>query len=144
MASWLKKILGKDNSSEDRVKSFEEETSELNIEEYRKAGTQSIPLDKIVGSVGRAHELNSDFRYRGRSATDRYHNIEDALRAGRPARPIKVFKVEHEDGEEEYYVVDGHHRVSQAKQHGYGEMNADITEIIVSEKEESSDNNGES
>jgi len=128
MASWLKQFFSGDD---DKLKDFDQETAGLGIQELRKIGVQSIAIDKIVGSVGRAHELGKDFRYRERAITARYHSIEDALRVGKPMDPIKVFRLQRPGAAEEYYVVDGHHRVAQAKQHGYTDINAEVTDVIL-------------
>ncbi|HLA42995.1 MAG TPA: ParB/Srx family N-terminal domain-containing protein [Aggregatilineales bacterium] len=138
--TWLSRFLSQ--SAEDKkqkmLKSFEEETAHLHIEAVRKPGIVSIEIDKIVGSVGRAHELDKNFHYRKRAKTERYHIIEDAMRSGKPMEPVKVFKLKRGRETSEYYVVDGHHRVAQAKQHGYTEINADVTEVIILDDETTS------
>ena len=132
MLAWLKKFFGSNDPSQ--VKSFDAESGQLNIRDYQKAGKASIKTGKIVGSVGRAHELDAEFRYRGRDLTDRYHSMNQANRDGRPSAPIKVIKVKRDRSESEYYVMDGHHRVAQAKKQGYDEMNAEVTEAIIEEE----------
>ncbi len=131
MWAWLKQLLGIGAGAEDKVKNFDDVTTDEEIEEYRKQGKQPIPTEKIVGSVGRAHELDQNFRYRKRGITGRYTSIADAMREGKPMEPIKVVKVKRERAKTEYYVVDGHHRVAEAKKRGLDEMNADITEAVI-------------
>jgi uncharacterized ParB-like nuclease family protein len=130
MLEWLRDLFG---GGEDRsqVKDFDEIMSRIGVAEYQKLGLQSIPTDQIIGSVGRAHELDANFHYRTRAATARYHRLSEFLAEGRPIDPIKVLKVVYPSGKIEYYVVDGHHRVAQAKQSGFAEMNADVTEAVL-------------
>lgn len=134
--SWLKKFLGKNDDDDKNVHSFDEDTKDITDKQYKKLGVQSIETDKIIGSVGRAHELDKNFRYRNRAATQRYHNIDKMLSEGKPSDPIEVLKVKRKRGQSQYYVMDGHHRVAQAKKHGYGEVNANITEVEIPETAE--------
>lgn len=127
---WLKKLFGGKKSAS-QIKSFDDALADSPIREYRKTGQQSIATDKIVGSVGRAHELDENFRYRDRVDSSRHFRVQDAMREGRPTQPIKVIKLKRERSASEYYVMDGHHRVSQAKRQGLSEMNAEITEAVL-------------
>lgn len=127
--TWLKKLL--QGSADEGVKSFEEEIAYLPDVKYEKRGLMSIPIGKIVGSVGRAHELNNTFHYRKRASTQRYHSMHEAMRAGRPSDPIQVVKVKRDKTETEYYVIDGHHRVATAKDAGFETINAIVTEVIL-------------
>lgn len=137
MLEWVKKVIQGDTDATNKCKNFDEAILEGGgVLGYRKLGTRSIPTDKIVGSVDRAEELGSNFRYRRRNATDRYHRVEAAITAGQPMDPIKVVRVKRERSETEYYVVDGHHRVAQAKHHGFNEMNADITDAVLKDQDE--------
>lgn len=131
----FKKLLG-DDDADKKVKSFDEETADMPVKEVRKQGVASIAVGKIVGSVGRAHELDGRFRYRKRAVTRRYQSIEQAVQSGRPMDPIKVLKVKRKRRDTEYYVVDGHHRVAHAKLHGYHDINADVSEVIDTDEDD--------
>jgi hypothetical protein len=130
MLEWLRDLFlgGEDRS---HVKDFDEIMSKIGVADYHKLGVQSIPTDQIIGSVGRAHELDGSFHYRNRVPTARYQRVSQSLVLGKPTDPIKVLKVVYPSGKIEYYVVDGHHRVAQAKQSGFAEMNADVTEAVL-------------
>lgn len=128
--TWLKKKIG---LAEDAgIKALADQIENVDGIETCKHGVISIPVKQIVGSVDRAHELNSSFRYRGRAITSRYHNINQAMRDGAPMKPIQVVKISGRDRcDSEFYVVDGHHRVANAKARGFDEINAQVTEIIL-------------
>jgi hypothetical protein len=119
------------------LRSYYEDTSDLPEKEYHKVGTLPIPTEKIVGSVDRAHELDSQFHYIGRRVTGRFKRVDAAMREGKPQEPIKVLKVKRDKRETQYYVADGHHRVASAKAHHFDQINADITEVIARENEDS-------
>src|SRR5688500_17681812 len=108
------------------ARSFEQEVEGAGIVGRVEGGMKTIPAVKIVGSVGRAQNLRSDFFYRtGRAMTARFVSIGKAMEAGKVLPPIEVYKAKlrrAQDGREiertEYYVVDGHHRVAMAKKLG--------------------------
>lgn len=60
---------------------------------FRKLGMAAVPIEKIVGSVGRAHDLDKRFRYRGRAITERYQQATVNMEKGEPRQPIKVYKL---------------------------------------------------
>ena len=124
---WIGKIL-KGSSA---VKCFNREMSGKEKCEYRHSGIQFIPTHQIVGSVGRAHELDNQFRFQGRQWSDRHRRIEQSIRTGKPMEPIQVLMLSRNGYEPEYFVVDGHHRVALAKRYKFNAMNADVTEVVI-------------
>jgi hypothetical protein len=86
---------------------------------WRPARLREIPLEAIVGTV----EATADFDAHLRPATDRvsrrWQRVARALRAGHPLPPIAV--IERPEG---YYVLDGRHRVSVARQLGHRVIDA--------------------
>jgi ParB-like nuclease family protein len=86
---------------------------------WRPARRREIPLAAIVGTV----EATADFDAQLRPATDRvslrWQRVARAFRAGHPLPPITV--VERPDG---YYIVDGRHRVSVARELGHRAIDA--------------------
>jgi hypothetical protein len=78
----------------------------------RLTGVQSIPVDKIVGTIQRSDDFDKDFRPLKKHLRDRWVNALLQLDTD-GWQPIDVHKVG-----ESYYVKDGHHRVSVAKSMG--------------------------
>src|SRR5688572_2104475 len=104
------------------VKSFTQEVEAAGVLGRAAAGMATIPAAKIVGSVGRAQSLRSDFFYKSGKVTARFVSIGKAMERGVALPPIEVYKArlhrrrrELEAVVTEYYVVDGHHRVAMAK-----------------------------
>ena len=122
------------------AKSFEHEVEAAGIKARVDAGMKTIPAAKVVGSVGRAQNLRSDFFYRtGRAMTQRFVRIGQAMEEGKILPPIEVYKArlrrkegEREVEKTEYYVVDGHHRVAMAKKLGQDYLDAHVVEYKVS------------
>ena len=109
-------ITGRDN----RVIPFETIRRELRQQQSIYHGVQNIPLDSIVGSVGRYKEFTRQFLPLSNSLVERWIGVETLSRAtGWP--PIELYQVGRV-----YFVKDGNHRVSVAKQ-----LNTDTIEAHV-------------
>jgi uncharacterized protein (TIGR00730 family) len=103
--------------------SFEEVRHKLKIRGQHYAGLQTIPIDKIAGSVGRYQEFNRAFLPTQEHIRERWKRIyEVAHGAGFP--PIDVYQIG-----EVYFVRDGHHRVSVLKELGATTVEATVTEL---------------
>ena len=90
------------------------------LQNKRYAGVQSISISRIVGSVSRDDDFDTDFRPRKKHLRNRWINmfiLHDS--SGWP--PILV----HQVGDE-YYVEDGHHRVSVARFIGMEFIEAEV------------------
>jgi nucleotide-binding universal stress UspA family protein len=87
-------------------------------------GLQDIPLDAIVGSVGRYADFTRTFLPRTDSLEHRWAQVKTLAvgEAGWP--PIEVYRVG-----DVYFVLDGNHRVSVARQMGLETIPAYVTEI---------------
>ena len=86
-----------------------------------------MPLNQITGSVGRYQDFDNRFRIKKHIPSERLENIKDSLRQGKCLPPIKLYQIK-----DEFYVLDGNHRVSAAKEFGHETIMADIVEFIPS------------
>ncbi len=95
-------------------------TRRLSHKAYR--GIQEIRLDDIRGSVGRSHDFSITFLPRWRHLRQRWEAVQTImLMQGMP--PTEVYKVDSV-----YFVLDGHHRTSVARQLGFCCIEAHIWE----------------
>jgi len=114
------------SAASERLRSFAEAAERFGPLVQRPLGLRTIPLDRIVGSVGRAHELGPDFVPRDRpQGDDRFKRIRAALEHGVGLPPVDLYKLGYD-----YYVLDGHHRVAAAKAIGQLEIDAVVTEFL--------------
>ncbi|HHV81739.1 MAG TPA: ParB/RepB/Spo0J family partition protein [bacterium] len=95
----------------DNIRSLQEEYGGLGYLRVKDTGVHPIEVDKIIGSVGRPQDLDSNFRFKWRRPTERYLTIKKMMEEGKILPPIEVYKIR-----DEYYVLDGHHRVAAAKE----------------------------
>lgn len=85
-------------------------------------GLRNVPLHLIRGSEGRERDFDIDFNPLQSHDKSRWSNILIAMRRGESIPPIELIQVG-----DTYYVRDGHHRVSAARQLGFVEIEAEVT-----------------
>jgi hypothetical protein len=114
------------SAPEGRVRSFVDDAARYRPLVQRPLGLRTVALDRIVGSVGRAHELGADFLPRHAPSGDtRYQRIRIALARGEVLPPVELYKLGYD-----YYVLDGNHRVAAARALGQPEIDAVVTEFL--------------
>jgi len=108
----------------DLILPFDEVVDALGRVGERSVGLQSIPLDSVVGTVGRGRDFDRAFRpVSGRTRT-RWERIANAQRRGQDMPPISVYRIG-----DMHFVRDGHHRVSVARALGLTHIDAYVTEV---------------
>jgi hypothetical protein len=110
----------------DLVLPFEEVVEALGRVSERSLGLQTIPLDSIVGTVGRTREFDRSFRPTSNRTRQRWERIADAQRRGTAMPPIDVYRIG-----DVHFVRDGHHRVSVARAQGRKDIDALVTEVTT-------------
>jgi len=110
------------------VKSFKDQQNKEAAFDARDRGIRTVPMSRIVGSVGRYQDFDSRFRFKHNRPSERLQWITEAMRQGRPLGPLKLYQIK-----DEYYVLDGNHRISAAKTLDHDEILAHIFEFIPSE-----------
>lgn len=108
----------------DDLLSYEAIYQMLRAEDTDQRTLQDIPLDAIVGSVGRYGDFTREFLPRRDADKDRWAGVKvKALyKGGFP--PIETYRIG-----EVYFVLDGNHRVSVARQLGAKTIQAYVTEV---------------
>lgn len=87
----------------------------------RQEGVVNVGLSKIVGSESRVRDFDSAFYPLSDHNRDRWVGIALARRHGIALPPVELIQVG-----DEYFVRDGHHRVSVAAAAGQAEIEARI------------------
>lgn len=93
-------------------------------ESYR--GMQTVPVRKIVGSADRYRDFDRAFLPRRRDSGARWKSINRAYYDDVRLPPVQLYKVG-----DVYFVKDGNHRVSVARQHGVEFIDAEVIEAHV-------------
>lgn len=106
--------------------SFEDIRARLRLREELYRGLQDIPLEAIVGSVGRYTDFTGTFLPKSVINKDRWSRIYAEVQGTMGLPPIEVYQVG-----EVYFVRDGNHRVSVALALGQKTIEAYVTEVDV-------------
>jgi len=115
-------VTGRSNN----LLSYEEVARKLKLTARQEGGTRSIPVKAIVGSVGRCAEFTRTFMPRNANDKERWARVKSVFM--NPSKnelpPIEVYQVG-----DAYFVLDGNHRVSIARQEGIEFIDAHVIEI---------------
>jgi uncharacterized ParB-like nuclease family protein len=110
-----------------RLRSIEPMLRAAGLEGRAFGGVQDISLDKIAGSVApdvKAGDFDPGFLPINRRMRERWTRIYQAMVEGDELPPIDVYKVD-----DHYYVIDGHHRVSVARNLGRPAISARVINV---------------
>jgi nucleotide-binding universal stress UspA family protein len=108
----LEVILARLTGRSTSLLSYEEVRKKLKGKKSGKRVLREIPLDDIVGSVGRYNDFTRSFLPRLDQDRDRWASVKASVDA-MGFQPVDVYQIG-----EAYFVLDGHHRVSIARQLG--------------------------
>jgi hypothetical protein len=86
-------------------------------------GLQTVRVDQIAGSLNRYHQFDRAFLPTRDDTAARWQSVDRAFYEDVNLPPIVLYKVG-----QTYFVVDGHHRVSVARQQGQLYIEADVRE----------------
>jgi hypothetical protein len=120
----VQEILARFTGRSNQLLSYEDVAEKLKLRARTERGIQNIPLDAIVGSVGRYTDLPAPSCRAATNDRDRWAGVRAAMERSEGLPPIEVYKVG-----EVYFVVDGNHRVSIARQEGFDTIEARVIEF---------------
>ena len=110
-----------------RVKCFNATYGAASFSGRADLGLQLVPVDKIVGSVGRCEELDPLFRPYNLTGErrQRLERIRRLVEDGHILPPVELYRLK-----DEYFVIDGNHRVAVAKENKQGDIEAHVIEFL--------------
>ena len=120
----LREIIARIQGESIELLSFEEVRKQLKAQVSAIQVIKDIPIAAIVGSVNRYQDFLRDFLPRQNINAERWSNIDLANQGMIGLPPIEVYQIG-----EAYFVIDGNHRVSVAKQLGAVEIQAYVTKV---------------
>jgi hypothetical protein len=103
---------------------FNEVRRHLRAHPHGTLGIYQVPLEAIVGSVGRYHDFDAAFLPRQSQTKRRWLSIDRAHYEDVELPPIELYKLG-----ETYFVKDGNHRVSVARERGQLFIDAVVVDV---------------
>ncbi len=103
---------------------FDEVRKTLPLTGQHYIGLREVEIDKIVGSVGRYQDFDRAFLPIQTHTRGRWESVDAAVIREIILPPIEVYKIG-----EAYFVKDGNHRVSVAREKGQSFIDAFVIEI---------------
>ena len=107
-----------------RLIAWDDVSSKLRLRGGISRGVQSIAISQIVGSVGRYQDFDDAFLPARSNLSERWMRLNRAFDESKNLPPIQLYKVG-----DLYFVLDGNHRVSVARQHGIDFIDAEVIEV---------------
>jgi hypothetical protein len=117
----LARLAGRPN----RLLSYEEVKQSLELGGPIYRGLKPVPVNQIVGSVDRYRDFDAEFMPAQDRTADRWKSIARAYYQDVSLPPVRLYKVG-----DAYFVLDGHHRVSVAREQGVAFIDAEVMEAI--------------
>lgn len=119
IATWL---TGQSN----RLLPFDEVRAKMPMQGQRYVGLQSVPIGHIIGSIGRYLDFDRAFLPTQARTKGRWVSIDRAHYEQVSLPPVELIKMG-----EAYFVKDGNHRVSVARERGQEFIDAYVTKIDI-------------
>jgi len=117
--SWFKR-------SDNALLAFDEVRRGIHAQAQREGGFREVPIDQIVGSVGRYRDFDRAFLPRQVQTRDRWESVDRAHLDGTELPPVDLYKIG-----DTYFVKDGNHRVSVARERGQAFIDAHVIEVAA-------------
>ncbi len=121
--AFLNRVRGALRGQSTTLLSYDEVKAKLHIGGPIYRGVKTVEVSKIIGSLNRYHEFDRAFLPLEDQIANRWQNIDRAFYQEVNLPPVVLYKVG-----EVYFVVDGHHRVSVARDQGQDFLDAEVRE----------------
>ena len=119
VSSWLRR-------EENQLVPYHEIRQRIPIKGQSYIGLQTVELSKIIGSAGRYRDFDRAFLPLQAKTKDRWLNVDRAHLTNINLPPVHLYKIG-----DAYFVRDGNHRVSVAREQGLLEIEAEVIELRV-------------
>ena len=123
LKSFLNRVRSLISGQPTRLLSYDEVKTRLRLGGPIYRGIETVPLRQIVGSLNRYAEFDRAFKPADDHLAERWQNVDYAFYKAISLPPILLYKVG-----QVYFVVDGHHRVSVAREQGQEDIDAEVRE----------------
>lgn len=123
LKSFLRRIITLISGQPRELITYEAVKASLHIGGPIYRGVEEVPLDAIVGTLDRYRDFDRAFYPTQNETAGRWENVDRAYYQHKGLPPVVLYKVG-----QVYFVVDGHHRVSVAREQGLTSIEAEVRE----------------
>ena len=127
MKGFWRSVFSQISNKDNELLPFDEVMHNIPLRGQHYLGLKQIETSKIIGSVNRYQDFDRAFLPRQMHTRARWESVNSAYFKDIILPPIEVYKVS-----DAYFVKDGNHRVSVARERGQAYMDAYVIEIEVS------------
>ena len=106
--------------------SYDDVRKHHSIKGQHELGVRIVPIDQIVGSMGRCRDFDRAFYPRQTVSDSRWMSVARASYKDVALPLVELYKVG-----DSYFVQDGHHRISVARANGQDFIDAHVIEVEV-------------
>lgn len=114
-----------------KIKEFSVVEKENQLSNKIYLGVKEVPVVKIVGTVEKAQDFDKGFNPLREESKGRWSSVYIKYLESGSLPPVILYKVR-----EEYYVYDGNHRISVAKNLNFHSIEAEVYEFFSQNNEE--------
>jgi hypothetical protein len=123
--AWFRDVVAKLAGRQNQLLSYEAVKRSLKLGGPIYRGVKTVPVAQIVGSVDRYRDFDEVFLPKQDSTANRWKSIARAFYSDVDLPPVRLYKVG-----DAYFVMDGHHRVSVAREQGIEFIDAEVQEVV--------------
>ncbi len=123
--AWWRDVVARLSGRQNQLLSYEAVKRSLKLGGPIYRGVKTVPVAQIVGSVDRYRDFDDVFLPKQDSTAGRWKSIARAFYSDVDLPPVRLYKVG-----DAYFVMDGHHRVSVAREQGIDFIDAEVQEVV--------------
>ncbi|NJC97977.1 MAG: hypothetical protein C3F07_08055 [Anaerolineales bacterium] len=124
--AFLNRVWASISGQPSTLLSYDEIKGKLRVGGPIYRGVQTVRVDQIAGSLNRYHEFDRVFLPASDKLAERWQSVNRAFYEDISLPPVVLYKVG-----QVYFVVDGHHRVSVAREQGQIYIEAEVRECYT-------------
>jgi len=124
--SFINQVFAVLSGQPTKLLSYDEVKEKLRVGGPIYRGVKTIRVEQIAGSLNRYHEFDRAFLPKDDQLASRWQKVDRAFYQEIYLPPVVLYKVG-----DVYFVVDGHHRVSVAREQGQEFIEAEIRECAT-------------
>jgi hypothetical protein len=124
--AFMNRVWGTLSGKRSTLLSYDDIKEKLHVGGPVYRGVKTIRVDQIAGSLNRYHEFDAVFLPASDKLAERWQSVNRAFYGEISLPPVVLYKVG-----EVYFVVDGHHRVSVAREQGQIFIEAEVRECAT-------------